>query len=256
MLDTEAGKKNIDTFISENKPDIVFFDTLGSFHSRNESRANQIKSITQFLMRLAQKYNIAVVATHHTRKAPARAKKNPLTQNDSLGSVAITGDPNVVIALESFSREYLSDKSVQMQSILDAEERADNKVVLVKSVKSWYKEFLPFTFAINNDEVGTHMYVDLMPSFSQEKKDTLKDLLLHHLRGKYAVNEWFKSSDIPNNFSGEIVSTRHILRLLMTLVDEGEIIKKGFGRNRVYANVSLENKQLQDFTGITDKLTK
>ena len=31
MLDTEEGKKNIDTFISKNKPDIVFFDTFCPF---------------------------------------------------------------------------------------------------------------------------------------------------------------------------------------------------------------------------------
>ena len=255
MFDTETGRKNIEIFISENKPDIVFFDTFGSFHSHNESKSREMRPIIRFLTGLAQKYNIAVVVTHHTRKSGSRAKKNPLTQDDSLGSIAITGNAGVVIAIESFPKELLDEygtpirmQSTQMQSILDAEERIESKIMVVKVVKTWYKDFHPFTFSLVNDHDGTHMFVDLMPTFSSEKRETLKDLLLEYLRKTYTENQWFKSSDIPNNFSEikEEVSTRHIIRLLIALADDGKIKKKGFGRNRAYSNVSLKASNTND----------
>ena len=257
MFDTEAGRRNIEIFISENKPDIVFFDTFGSFHSHNESKSSEMRSIIRFLTGLAQKYDVAVVVTHHTRKSGSRAKKNPLTQDDSLGSIAITGNASVVVAIESFPKELLDEngmpiqaRSTQMQSILEAEDRAESKIMVVKVVKTWYKDFSPFTFSLADDDGKTRMLVDLMPTFSSEKRETLRDLLLQYLRKTYAENQWFKSSDIPTNFLGneDMISARHIIRLLVALSDEGEIKRKGFGRNTVYSNVSSRtsnNKPLQ-----------
>ena len=257
MFDTEAGRRNVEILISENKPDIVFFDTLGSFHSHNESKSSEMRPIIRFLTGLAQKYDVAVVVTHHTRKSGSRAKKNPLTQDDSLGSIAITGNASVVIAIESFPKELLDEnvmpiqaRSTQMQSILEAEDRAESKTMVVKVIKTWYKDFPPFTFSLANDDGRTRMFVDLMPTFSSEKRETLRDLLLQYLRKMYAENQWFKSSDIPTNFLGneDTISPRHIIRLLVALSDEGEIKRKGFGRNTVYSNVSWRtsnNKPLQ-----------
>ena len=37
MLDDDKGRQNIESFIEMNRPDIIFFDTLASFHNKNET---------------------------------------------------------------------------------------------------------------------------------------------------------------------------------------------------------------------------
>ena len=268
-LDQENGRKNIEDYIAENKPDVVFFDTFGSFHSKSENKLDDMRQIIRFLTGLAQKYSVAIVVMHHTRKGSSRRKRNPLTQDDAIGSSILTRNANLVIAIEAYS-ENDSDTSgmtVKEQSILEAEERAESKVMVVKVVKTWYKDFNPFTFTLVDENVAvdaaeetrTRMIIDLSPVFTVETKETLRDILMEYIKKYHGEGEWFKANDIPEDFPGEgmTVSSRHVLRLLMEAIKDGELERRGFARNTMYAlkNSSAENEAREMITErmITEK---
>ena len=248
-LDQENGRKDVEDYIAENKPDVVFFDTFGSFHSKSENKLDDMRQIIRFLTGLAQKYNVAIVVMHHTRKSSSRRKKN-------IGSSILTRNANLVIAIEAYS-ENDSDTSgmtAKEQSILEAEERAEAKVMVVKVVKTWYKDFNPFTFTLVDENVAvgadeektTRMIIDLSPVFTTETKETLKDILMEYIKKYYGYGAWFKANDIPEDFPGEgmMVSSRHVLRLLMEAIKDEELERRGFARNTMYAlkNSSAENE--------------
>ena len=287
-LDQENGRKNVEDYIAENKPDVVFFDTFGSFHSKSENKLDDMRQIIRFLTGLAQKYNVAIVVMHHTRKGSSRRKRNPLTQDDAIGSSILTRNANLVIAIEAYS-ENDSDTSgmtVKEQSILEAEERAESKVMVVKVVKTWYKDFNPFTFtlvdekvAVSNVPVGagecegagvgtakvdageetrTRMIIDLSPVFTEETKETLRDILMEYIKKYHGDGEWFKANDIPEDFPGEgmTVSLRHLQRLLMEAIKDGELERRGFARNTMYAlkrlpsENNMDNMEKQEIKGM------
>ena len=274
-LDKDEGRSNVEAYVADNKPDIVFFDTFGSFHSKNESKSEDMKQITKFLTTLAKKYNIAVVVMHHTRKGASRKKKNPLTQDDAIGSSILTRNANLVIAIEAYSEDdsNTSDMTVKEQSILEAEERAESKVMVVKVVKTWYKDFNPFTFTLVdenisentfvntpvNEEKKVQMLIDLSPIFNAEEKETLRDILMDYIKEYYGNGEWFKISDIPEDFPGGglTVSLRHVQRLLLGAIKCGELERKGFARNTMYSLKSKpsENKSLDVITENQDIAT-
>ena len=277
-LDQENGRKNVEDYIAENKPDVVFFDTFGSFHSKSENKLDDMRQIIRFLTGLAQKYNVAIVVMHHTRKGSSRRKKNPITQDDAIGSSILTRNANLVIAIEAYS-ENDSDTSgmtVKEQSILEAEERAEAKVMVVKVVKTWYKDFNPFTFTLVDENVAvgegavstanvsaseekiTRMIIDLSPVLTVETKETLKDILMEYIKKYYGDGKWFKANDIPEDFPGEgmTVSLRHLQRLLMEAIQDGELERQGFARNTVYAlknypSESKDNKEMKLLEVIT-----
>lgn len=86
MINTVEGQKTISTIFAVEKPDIVFFDTLISFHSADESKQADMTSIYTFLLRLAKVFNCAIVVNHHTRKRPANFAGKKFTQDDIIGS--------------------------------------------------------------------------------------------------------------------------------------------------------------------------
>lgn len=88
MINTPEGQRTITTIFAVEKPDIVFFDTLISFHSVDESKQNDMTMIYTFLLRLAKAFNCAVVVNHHTRKRPANFTGKKFTQDDIIGSSA------------------------------------------------------------------------------------------------------------------------------------------------------------------------
>lgn len=86
MINTAEGQKTITTIFAIEKPDIVFFDTLISFHSADESKQSDMTNIYMFLLRLATVFDCAVVLNHHTRKRPANFAGKRYTQDDIIGS--------------------------------------------------------------------------------------------------------------------------------------------------------------------------
>ena len=69
---------------------------------------------------------------------------------------------------------------------------------------------------------------------------------MEYIKKYYGYGTWFKANDIPEDFPGEgmTVSSRHVLRLLMEAIKDGELERRGFARNTMYAlkNSSVENE--------------
>ena len=240
MLDKEDGRNNIERFIKKNKPDIIFFDTFASFHNKNENKSDDMKPIIRFLSALAKTYDIAVVLLHHTRKSPAKSKKKPITLDDAIGSSVLIRLIGVIIAIEAYSAddEDYEFFSVKNQSIYEAEKRAEAKTVVVKVLKTWFREFSPFTFTILTQDDKTRAVIDLFPTYGERERKELQNWLLEYIQKTYGKDRWFKSSEIPAELTtdneGIIISSRHVRRLLTVMVKQGMLRKKGFARSTIY----------------------
>ncbi len=244
MLDKESGQNNIEHFVKKNRPDIMFFDTFASFHNKNENKSDDMKPIIRFLSMLAEKYNMAVVLLHHTRKSPAKMKKKPITLDDAIGSSVLIRLISVIIAIEAYSAKESEEDyiSVKKQSIQNAENRAESKTMVVKVLKTWFSDFSPFTFSILTENGKTSVTIDLMPTFNEGEKVKFQAFLLDYIRKTYDNAQWFKSSEIPTKIPVDDsyyveISYRHIQRLLTIMVNQGCLRKKGFGRSTVYQSL-------------------
>lgn len=138
MLNTQEGRMTTIAILAQEKPDIIFYDTLISFHTADESKQGEMTSIMTFLLKLAKEFNCAVVLNHHTRK---RSTKNPnakLTQDDVIGS-------NIAVRLSScvFIAEQVADEFDESQGM---------PAVHVSNVKNWEKRIPDFTYKFITDE--------------------------------------------------------------------------------------------------------
>ena len=253
MLDDDRGRQNIEAFIEMNRPDIVFFDTLASFHNKNENKATDMKPILRYLLNLAEKWNMAVVLMHHTRKRPASDKKRKITQDDAIGSSIFNRLVSLIVAIEPFT-------SSSINGVVE-----DNKIMLVRSLKTWFQEFSPFTYMILDNENVVHMEINLNPDLhiecnsvdeGQKDKVTLQSVLLKYIDENYSNDDWFKSSDIPENITisntindtanfkeleneaGEVtISSRQVRRILTELVDKQILKRAGYNKNTLYQKI-------------------
>lgn len=145
LLNTPEGRSAINTLIQNDKPDIVFFDTLISFMTGDENSAKEVGEIFIELRSMAEENNCAIVLNHHFRKAGKNeTRKKTATLSDVIGSSAMS---------------RLSSVMIGMTRNRDNEEHNE---VNVFSIKSWYKEMLPFSFEIASNDKGK---VELIPFY-------------------------------------------------------------------------------------------
>lgn len=136
MINTTEGQKTITTILAIEKPDIVFFDTLISFHSADESKQNEMTNIYMFLLKLASVFNCAVVVNHHTRKRPANFAGRRYTQDDIIGSSV-----GARLCASAF--------------IIIAEDTGEGKSSMtVYNTKSWLKKVPEFSYKFVETENG------------------------------------------------------------------------------------------------------
>ena len=220
MLDEEDGKKNIERILKIHKPDIVFFDTLGSFHNSDENKADEMKPILRWLLTIAEVYNVAIVLMHHSRKMQGREIGRALTQDDTIGSSIFNRLVSVIISIEPT--------------------KEDDKVLLVKALKSWFSKFMPFTYKLTEDtEEHTTMHVDLAPSVVEEVSRTKLDLELL-LRDMFTPGQWFKASEIPLQSIGKGITIRQLRRLLAEFVNTKKLKKRGQLKSTEYCVIGLQ----------------
>lgn len=139
MLNTAEGRTSIVAILAHEKPDLVYFDTLISFHTTDESKQGEITSIYTFLLKTAKAFDCAIVLNHHTRK---RSTKNPTaryTQDDVIGS-------NTGVRLAA--KVYLAEQ-VQEEGTGESE---GMPTVNVHNVKSWDKKIPDFSYQFIYDE--------------------------------------------------------------------------------------------------------
>lgn len=141
MINTPEGKATFITLLNAEQPDLVFFDTLISFHGADESKQAEMTGIYTYLLKMAHAFNCAIVLNHHTRK---RSQKNPLarfTQDDVIGSNAAVRLASQVLILTDVGKEQK-----------ELEEDEGMPTVRVDNVKSWGKRIPSFTYHFINDE--------------------------------------------------------------------------------------------------------
>lgn len=146
LLNTTEGRATLITIMEQEKPDVIFFDTLISFHSADESKQGEMTSIVAFLLKIAEAFNCAVVLNHHLRKRSNKTFKAKTTvtptQDDVIGSnVAVRMAASVFIA-------YAADEE-------EAEEAATFNgmpLVTIKEVKSWDKKVPIFSYQMIHDD--------------------------------------------------------------------------------------------------------
>ncbi len=219
MLDEDEGRMNIERIIDIHHPDIVFFDTLSSFHNSDENKSQEMKPIFRWLLTLADRHNIAVVLMHHSRKRLAKERRLALNQDDAIGSSIFNRLISVIISIEPTED--------------------DNKTLMVKVLKSWFQEFMPFTYKLTEGEnERTVMKIDLAPEGISNAKTELWD----YLRRTYAPDEWFKASDLRQALK-DIMPLRTIQRYLASLVANKKLKRRGEGRSIEYSLIGFYSKE-------------
>ena len=149
MINTAEGQETIAAVVELERPSVLWLDTFISFHTADESKVAEMTAIYQFLLRMANYYNLAIVLNHHTRKKPSslRAEKPVYTQDDVIGSSAGIRLANAVYIV---SVEQLdAGKSIQT----------------VRNVKSWDKKVPPFSYEFVESDDGD---LDFKISFDTE----------------------------------------------------------------------------------------
>ena len=142
-LNTPDGQDTIFQIVQATTPDIIWFDTLISFHTADESKQGEMTTIYVWLARLAKAFKCAVVCNHHTRKRPASDSKRKFTQEDVIGSSA-----GVRLAA-----------SVYVISSKDKE--GGGFVNTVDNVKAWDKKVPPFSYEFTTTSEGIDFIIDL-----------------------------------------------------------------------------------------------
>ena len=210
-VDNQDGQKNVEMLIGEFKPDLVFIDTLGAFHSSDENSSKEMRPIFRYLCSLAKDKNIALVAIHHTRKRKIVERKARMTQDEAVGSSILNRFSAVILGLEE------AEKS---------ETPRDNPTILVWTQKSWYRKPGPFTFKMEKDTYGRlGMTVNLQPDIGGKAREQI----FVNIQTRYKPGEWFNACDIVDLMDNRIGDT-YIRRCLNELVDRKTLIKEGSNR--------------------------
>lgn len=225
MLDETDGKKNIERIIKLHKPDIIFFDTLGSFHNRDENKADEMKPILRWLLTIAEIYNIAVVLMHHSRKMSSKEIGRALTQDDVIGSSIFNRLVSVIVCIQPAKSDDESDKTL-----------------MVSSLKSWFQDFMPFTYKLAEGKNGrTVMLIDLAPANVAGVNQT-KFELWSYIKQNYAPDEWFKASELLQKVNDDGVlslSIRQLQRYLSAFVAGKKLKTQGEKRWIEYAIIGF-----------------
>ena len=149
MLNSEEGRNNILAIVAHERPDIVWFDTLISFHSLDESKQGEMTQIYIFLNKLARYFNCAIVCNHHTRKRPSDNPNRSQNQDDVIGTSA---------GVRLASTVYIAS----------AEEEEGISTITVKNVKSWSAKVPPFSyqFVKHQGKIDFKININIEPNWS------------------------------------------------------------------------------------------
>lgn len=199
MLNTPEGQENVLSIIAVEKPDVVFIDTLISFHSLDESKQGEMTALYMFLLRIADVFNCAVVVNHHTRKRPANAMGRPFTQDDIIGTSA-----GVRLCAAAF--------------IIMAEDDGEGKSKMtVINPKNWDRKVPEFSYKFVENEEGK---IDFEISFDTNSKNLMwsnREKFLNLLRS-YEAGTVLKVAEIAKELGLSTDGTRYYVE---------EAVKKG-----------------------------
>lgn len=161
LLNTVAGQENMNVIVNELKPDVIIFDTLISYHTLDESKQSEMTFLYNFLNRLANYYNCAVICNHHTRKRRVDNPDREQNQDDVIGSSA---------GIRLASTVYII-KSEETEEGLGATR------MTVKNVKSWNEKIPTFSYEFINEGKYIDFLVNLNVNEKWSTKSRLKSLI-------------------------------------------------------------------------------
>ena len=212
MLDDPEGWQNVLRLVDMCKPDILFIDTLTSFHDSDENKAPEMKPIFKKLARLSRSCNMAVVPIHHSRKRAAKERSLSLNQDDVIGSSVINRLVGLIIGIEPM--------------------KDDEKILLVRSLKSWFHQFMPFTYTLKEGLYGgTVMQTDLAPANVNNSKIAVWNYLL----STFKVGEWFSRTQAVLSEIGNGVTESQLRRILAEFVKSGKLQRRGTTKASEYS---------------------
>ena len=204
MLDDAEGWQNVLRLVDMYKPDIVFFDTFSSFHEGDENKATEMKPLIKKMATLARDNNMAVVPVHHSRKRLAKERTLSLNQDDVIGSSIINRLVGLIIGIEPM--------------------KEDEKLLLVRPLKSWFSSFMPFTYTLKEGLYGgTVVQTDLAPASVNNSKIAV----WNYLATNFTQGEWFTRAQIVLSEIEGSITERQVRSILSEFVKSGKLQRRG-----------------------------
>lgn len=215
-LGTPEGQNNLTHAVELDNPEVVFIDTLTSFHSVDENKAVDMKPIFEYLMKLAKDKDIALVIMHHTRKRKLAEQKFRMSQDEAIGSSVFNRLAALIIGIEPIEAE-------------DEEKEDAQKVNIVRTQKTWFKSLPTFSYSLGEDENGrTVMTIDLDPKIGGGARAQIWD----YIQRTYEPGVWFKAAEIN---SVAKTSGTYVRRCLAEWVKISKLKQRGEKRGSEYA---------------------
>jgi hypothetical protein len=222
-LDNGEGQEVFRDFIESVKPDLVVIDSLGSF-AEDESGREAMKSVFDFLLSTGDRYGCAHLLVHHLRKRKNNERNLPLDMSEVIGSSVITRHSALVIGMERRRRKDFTAPLI--------EGSAHANEIIVRPLKTWYKPFPPFSFAIESEEVDGVERLSVSFNLNPPQGDDKQTRVWGVIREDFNDNREFCRSDIESLCPG--ISPVYIKKLLAEWTCLGRIERLGSNRDTRY----------------------
>lgn len=222
LLNTPEGRATVIQILENERPDVIFFDTLISFHSADESKQGEMTSIVTFLLKLAEAFNCAVVLNHHLRKRSNKNTKIPATpnQDDVIGSnVAVRMAASVFIAFDSANDDPQAE-----------EERDGMPLVTIKEVKSWDKKVPTFSYQMIHDDAGKIDFIIEWGSTEKTRERSLRERV-YALVESHDSGAILSADDVARDVSTSKDSAR---KYMEELAEQGRVERQKFMNSTVW----------------------
>lgn len=216
MLNTKEGKATFIGILDYEQPDIVFFDTLISFHTADENKQSEMTGMYSFLVKTANAFKCAIVLNHHTRKRSQKYAGAGYTQDDVIGT-----STGVRLA----SQVFILTDTHKMQATLEDDEGMPT--IEVHNVKSWGKRIPNFTYKFYTDDASGKLdfAIDWGTTASNQEWST-----------RERVQKYIESVDV-----GGIITREEVASSLSISKDNARKYLEEFTKRGVLEQVKLLN---------------
>ena len=108
----------------------------------------------------------------------------------------------------------------------------DEKVLLVRPLKTWFSAFMPFTYTLKEGFYGgTVMQMDLAPA----AVNNIKIFVWNYLVNTFSKDEWFSTSQIILSEIEGNITERQLRNILADFVKNGKLQRRGAKKTLEYA---------------------
>lgn len=213
-MDLDQPDSFFNTIISSWNPALVIIDTLGSAHSKNENKNDEMKPIMDKLTGLARDMNIAIVVLHHSRKRRVAEYGTQMQMDDSIGASIMLRLASNIIGIEKRVNE------------------AGGNIHIVKSLGSWFKEFQPFEFQlIDETDTNSRVWVRMPINLSAGVDEDAKEQILKIIKFQYSKGESFTRQEIVKRTGLTAPTASGVLNNLVTT---GLLRSEGSTKNKIF----------------------